>query len=183
MKNTNLFQGIRIYLDAMNQNDAETLVAWSRDSEYLRNLDTDIARPRSVEFYEESIQSSNSDSDMIELGIRTLEDDVLIGFVALHSFEWNNRTACVSIGIGDKNYRNNGYGTEAVKLILKYAFNELNLNRVGLDVIGNNKAAIRCYEKAGFKTEGIIREGVIRDGVKQNRIYMGILYKEWKSEK
>lgn len=68
-----------------------------------------------------------------------------------------------------------------MRLILCYAFNELNLNRVGLDVIEYNDQAIRTYQKAGFQLEGRVRSAVLRDGISYDRIMMGILYSEWNS--
>lgn len=66
-----------------------------------------------------------------------------------------------------------------MQLILKYAFHELNLFRVGLNVTEYNNQAIRAYEKVGFKVEGSMRAAVLRDGYKYDRIIMGILYDEW----
>lgn len=85
----------------------------------------------------------------------------------------------MAIGIGNTDYRGKGYGAEAVRLILRYAFYELNLNRVGLDVIEYNEQAIRTYEKAGFQLEGRVRSAVLRDGNSYDRIMMGMLYSEW----
>ncbi len=78
--------------------------------------------------------------------LRTVQDDRLIGFVAIHGIEWNNRMGLLAIGIGDVNDRGKGYGREAIHLILKYAFYELNLH-VGLDVISYNKAAMRYKDE------------------------------------
>ena len=103
----------------------------------------------------------------------------IIGFIMLHSIEWNNRKAIMTVGIGDKAARGCGYGSEAIEMILRFAFMELNLNRVGLDVISDNTPAIECYQKAGFTVEGRARESVIRFGEKLDLIYMGILYDDW----
>ncbi|WP_044482393.1 GNAT family N-acetyltransferase [Paenibacillus antibioticophila] len=175
----NLFQGNRVKLTALTEQDAEIYADWSNDSEYLRNLDTDYARPRSAEGYKSDIQATISDLTQMEFGIRQIDNHKLIGFAALNGIEWNNRAAHLAIGIGEKEYRSKGYGTEAIRLLLRYAFHELNLNRVGLDVNDNNTAAIRAYEKCGFTVEGRMREGILRDGVKIDRIYMGLLYREW----
>jgi RimJ/RimL family protein N-acetyltransferase len=180
MKKINLFTGERIQIVAITEQDAEKYARWSHDPNYMRSLDTDVAVPHSTEYFQSSIQSTASESNMFEFGIKERTSEELIGFVSLHSIEWNNRVASLAIGIGEKEFRNKGYGTEAVKMILGYAFNELNLNRVGLDVIQNNIAGIKSYEKVGFIKEGVMREAVIRDGQKQDRIYMGILYDEWK---
>ncbi|MFK4300849.1 MULTISPECIES: GNAT family N-acetyltransferase [unclassified Paenibacillus] len=172
----NLFYGDRIKLSAVREEDAETMFKWGEDAEYLRNVDTDLALPYTLKQMEsEGSPSSNE----VYFRLRTLADDVLIGFVAIHGIEWNNRIGQLAIGIGNTDYRGKGYGAEAVRLILRYAFYELNLNRVGLDVIEYNEQAIRTYEKAGFQLEGRVRSAVLRDGNSYDRIMMGMLYSEW----
>ncbi|MDQ0493016.1 GNAT family N-acetyltransferase [Paenibacillus brasilensis] len=175
----NLFYGERIKLAAVREEDAEVMFKWGEDAEYLRNVDTDLALPYTLKQMEaEGAPSSNE----VYFRLRTLADDVLIGFVAIHGIEWNNRTGQLAVGIGNTEYRGKGYGTEAVRLILRYAFYELNLNRVGLDVIEYNDQAIRTYEKAGFQIEGRVRSAVLRDGNSYDRIMMGILYSEWSAD-
>jgi len=66
-----------------------------------------------------------------------------------------------------------------LSLILNYAFNELNLYRVGLNVISSNERAFRAYRKAGFREEGRLRAAVYRDGQRQDRILMSVLRDEW----
>ncbi|TKH42097.1 GNAT family N-acetyltransferase [Paenibacillus terrae] len=172
----NLFYGDRIKLAAVREEDAETMFKWGEDADYLRNVDTDLALPYTLKQMEsEGSPSSNE----VYFRLRTLEDDVLIGFVAIHGIEWNNRIGQLAVGIGNGDYRGKGYGTEAVRLILRYAFYELNLNRVGLDVIEYNEQAIRTYEKVGFQLEGRVRSAVLRDGNSYDRIMMGMLYSEW----
>lgn len=116
-----------------------------------------------------------------EFRLRRLEDDALVGFVALFGLEWGNRMAKMAIGIGDARFRGQGYGSEGMRLILNYAFWELNLHRVGLDVITYNHRAIALYEKMGFQEEGRIREAVSRQGQHFDLLLMGILDREWGS--
>lgn len=92
---------------------------------------------------------------------------------------WSNGDAYVGIGLGEQDCWGKGYGTDAMRLILKYAFTELNLFRVSLNVFEYNPRAIRSYEKAGFKHEGRIREFLHKDGKYYDLIYMGILRSEW----
>ncbi|MBO1582412.1 GNAT family N-acetyltransferase [Bacillus sp. XF8] len=175
----NLFLGENIKLSAIRAEDVERMAIWQEDSEYLRNVDTDIAVPQSLHEIKEYELLKGRKSNGVSFMLRTIQDDILIGFVALHSIEWNNRTGLLAIGIGDKNYRGKGYGTEGLRLILKYAFHELNLHRVGLDVISYNKPAIEVYKRVGFKVEGCMRKAVQRDGKSFDRIIMGILRSEW----
>jgi RimJ/RimL family protein N-acetyltransferase len=72
-----------------------------------------------------------------------------------------------------------GYGTEAMRLIMKFVFEDLNLNRLGLWVFDFNKRAIKSYKKCGMKVEGIMREGVFRDGKYHDVYFMGILKSEY----
>jgi RimJ/RimL family protein N-acetyltransferase len=176
---TNLFKGKLLKLSSSRPEDASIMASWEEDSDYLRNLDTDIAFPHTIaELEKEKERSSNS----TYFRLRTIQDDTLIGFVVIHSIEWNNRVGSLAIGIGDPNYQNKGFGSEALQLILRYAFHELNLHRVGLDVIGYNGRAIRTYEKAGFIVEGKIRSAIYRDGRYFDRIMMGILRSEWEEK-
>jgi RimJ/RimL family protein N-acetyltransferase len=176
--NNDLFRGRLVRLAAPKEEDAAAFSRWSEDARYLRALDTDYAWPLPVEAFRKA-DPEKSDPRAIEFRLRTLADDRLIGFVALNSIEWNNQAAMLAIGIGEAEYRGKGYGADALRLILRYAFDELNLYRVGLDVIADNAPAIRAYEKAGFRREGAIRGAVARDGQRHDLILMGILRDEW----
>lgn len=177
MKN-DLFRGRLVRLAAPRPEDSAALARWSHDADYLRSVDTDYARPRPPAAFAQQ-EGAGAGANAVEFRLRTLADDRLIGFVALHSIEWNNRAGLLSIGIGEAEYRGKGYGRDALRLILRYAFDELNLERVGLDVISDNVAALRAYERAGFRREGAMRHSVLRDGVWHDRIIMGLLRDEW----
>ena len=174
-----LFRGSLLRLAAPREEDVETLARWSEDADHMRALDTDFARPRTLQEIAGQHNPEQRDPNGVLFHLRTLDDDRLIGFVALHSIEWNNRAGLLSIGIGEADFRGRGYGSEALRLILRYAFDELNLDRVGLDVISNNQRAIRAYERAGFRHEGALRAAVLRDGQRYDRLLMGILREEW----
>ena len=178
MNKENIFVGQGIRLCAIEPKDAETMARWTEDATYLRDMDSSNAKPRSVASYREEL-GSGSKRDALEFGIRATDGNKLIGFVNLFGVSWKNRSCLTVIGIGDPECRGKGHGTEAVRMILRYAFGELNMNRVGLSVYANNKAAIRCYEKNGFKCEGVEREAALRDGRKIDSLYMGILHAEW----
>jgi len=174
----NLFEGTSLRLSGRREDDVQTMARWMEDADYLRNVDTDIALPVS----EKQLESEGEpDHREVYFRLRTIADDKLVGFVCIHSIEWNNRAGMLAIGIGEARHRNKGYGTEALGLILRYAFHELNLNRVGLEVIEYNAGAVRAYEKVGFLREGRVREAVCRDGRTYDRLMMGILRSEWEA--
>ncbi len=85
----------------------------------------------------------------------------------------------MGIGIGERDYWGRGYGTDAMQVLLRYAFDELNLHRVSLGVFEYNTRAIRAYEKAGFVVEGRGPQELHRDGRRWDMIFMGILREEW----
>ncbi len=176
-----LFRGRLVRLCAPRAEDADVLARWSEDGAYRRQADTDAPRPRTADHFREQDELSGSDPDTFEFRIRTLDDDRLVGFVAVCRIEWANRHGWVAVGLGEVADRRRGYGSEAVSLLLKYAFHELGLHRLSLDVIASNEAAISLYRKLGFEEEGRLRERVLRDGQAVDLIYMGLLCHDWES--
>lgn len=97
-----------------------------------------------------------------------------IGHVRLHGVSRQDRRAALAIGIDDPSCLGKGYGTEAVRLVLTYAFDGI-FHRIGLRVLSNNARAIACYRKCGFVEEGREREAAFVDGAWQDDIIMGLL--------
>jgi RimJ/RimL family protein N-acetyltransferase len=181
MRPLSLFQGELVRLTAPRPEDAELFSRWSEDGEYRRLADTEAPRPLSVEYFRDRDQAPDPPGDMIEFRIRLLEDDRLVGYVAIFTIEWHNGNGWIAIGIGDPADRGKGFGKEAMNLALRYAFHELGLHRLSLDVIADNKAAIQLYLALGFQEEGRMRERVHRDGLSSDLIYMGLLGREWQA--
>lgn len=103
-----------------------------------------------------------------------------IGICGLHGLRDIYHSAELRILIFDKDSVGKGIGTEAVSMLVRYAFTRLNLHRVWLGVNGDNKRAVKCYRKAGFKVEGRLREDIFYHGKWADAIRMGILRSEWK---
>ncbi len=103
----------------------------------------------------------------------------MIGGIGFFRLDYKNRSAEFGIMIGDKSSWNQGYGTEAVRLLLHLGFNTLNLNRIYLRVLENNPRAIRAYEKAGFTHEGRQRQAEFKDGKYVDLLVMSILKSEF----
>ncbi|MBB3108716.1 RimJ/RimL family protein N-acetyltransferase [Paenibacillus phyllosphaerae] len=170
-----LFRGELLRFAASQPEDADILAAYTEDYAYMMDVDTEYAVPQNAD----AIRALEVPRDAIEFMLRTLDDDHLVGFAALHGIEWNNQSAKLAVGIGDPDDRGKGYGIDAVRMTLRYAFHELNLNRVSLEVIAYNEAAYRTYLKAGFTQEGRLRSAVLRGGQSFDLIVMGILRHEW----
>jgi RimJ/RimL family protein N-acetyltransferase len=95
---------------------------------------------------------------------------------------WNHGDSFVGISIGEREFWDKGYGTDAMRVLLRYAFSELNLHRVSLTVFEYNPRAIRSYETAGYKVEGRERKFLKRGGKRWDMLYMGILRQEWQAQ-
>lgn len=91
-----------------------------------------------------------------------------------------NRSAVLGIFIGDKDYRSKGYGTEAIRLLLDFGFNYMNLHSIKLNLLSANERAFKCYSKCGFKEAGRIRDNVFVNGKYYDTIAMDILESEFK---
>lgn len=180
----NLFQGELVrFVAAEPQLAAGLFAKWGRDSEFVRLLDTDPARLLSVDKYKEWFEKDlveQQKNDELFFLIRTLEEDLTIGLIGLDGIQWVHGDAWVGIGLGEREYWGEGYGTDAMRILLRYAFEELNLHRLSLSVFEYNSRAIRSYEKAGFVIEGRARQFLNRDGRRYDMIFMGILRDEWK---
>jgi len=163
--------------------EPETLASlesrWSADSEYSRLLDWDPARRFSVKSSQKWIEKHYEKEDNFGFTIRTLESDRIIGGIGLDGVCWTHGDCFVGIGLGEREFWGKGYGTDAMKIILRYAFSELNMHRVTLDVFEYNQRGVRSYEKAGFVLEGRQRGLILRAGRRWDVIFMGILREDW----
>jgi RimJ/RimL family protein N-acetyltransferase len=183
--NGDLLTGKQVRLTALDpEKDVEAIARWDLDSEYMRQLDGGAHHPaRARKIREEIEKTQNDDPDTLEFAVRTLADDRLIGFVAFDGIDWRNGDTFVAIGIGDQAYRGNGYGTDAMRVMLRCGFMELNLYRIQLDAFSYNERAIRSYLKAGFVEEGRQRGMLLRDGQHWDLVYMSVLRDEWLKRK
>jgi len=102
--------------------------------------------------------------------------------VSLTNISEINASADLSVILGTAENRDKGIGTEAISILLRYAFEDSGLNRVGLSVFEFNEAAMHAYQKLGFKTEGRMRQAIQRDGSFHDAILMSILAQEWSEQ-
>ena len=164
--------GEKVYLSPRSIEDAEKYAEWLNDfkvTDYTGKSADMVSIPGEIEYLKNNVNNKAS------FGIVTLGNDKLIGTVSLEQFENENRSACFGIFIGDEEYRNIGYGTEATRLILDYGFNYLNLHSVWLNVIACNERAIKCYQKCGFTECGRRRDARFVNGKYFDLITMEIL--------
>ena len=172
-----MIQGKKVNLRRLDEGDLEREFHWLNDAEVTRLTQGDYALPvtraQVRELFSEAIQGRR-----LFFAVET-KDGILIGDAALHPIDEKNRIGELLITIGEKEYWNKGYGTDTILLLLKLAFQEINLQKVELKVFEYNERAIKVYERCGFQREGIRRRALFRDGKYYDQILMGILREEF----
>ncbi len=168
--------GASVYLRPLGRADAPAFLTWLNDAEVARFL---LAYRSMTLRAEEEFIDNLGQGDDVTLGIVLREGDRLIGGTGLHQIDQRCRRASFGILIGDKGAWGKGYGTEATRLMLGYAFGTLNLNRVWLHVYEYNERGIRSYEKVGFRREGVLRQDTYRDGRYWDTVAMAMLREDW----
>ncbi|MEQ8820582.1 MAG: GNAT family protein [Sumerlaeia bacterium] len=119
-------------------------------------------------------------ADYIPLAICDAETDAAIGITALHRVDLVSRAAVYSICIADPAHWGRGLGRSVTEMMLRYAFDILNLHRIQLHVWTGNTRAVQSYEKCGFIKEGTLREAMKHQGEWCDFYVMGVLEGEWR---
>lgn len=174
-----LLEGKRVRLSAIEKDDITEFTKWYNDTSFMRNYDVISAVPLSSEEIEEMIKDIRGSKDKNIFAIRNIESGEFIGVTGFENILWNNGTALIYIGIGNKKYRGMGIGKEAMELAMEFGFEEFNFHRIYLTVIEYNLPAIKLYESLGFIREGTQREFINRDNKRFDLYLYGILKKEW----
>jgi RimJ/RimL family protein N-acetyltransferase len=169
--------GKNIYLSPFSDEDYILFTEWINDYETARDLNQ-FSNVFSLEDEKDFVENTKK-SNKIYLSIVKEENDELIGNISLANIDNIHKTATLGIMIGKKDERGKGYGTEAITLMLDYAFNYLNLNNIMLEALCTNIKAVKCYEKCGFKKMGIRRESSYINGKYRDNIFMQILKKDF----
>ena len=166
-----------IRLAPLGLEDAPQLYAWINDRDGV--LFNAPYKPVSEPQHTEWLAAVVARSDAVIFGIRTTDENALIGSCQLHSINPVHRSAELQIRIGASESRGKGFGKSAVQLLLRFAFSDLNLHRVFVHVFADNARAIRLYESTRFRREGLLREAAFIDGKYVDVIVMGILENEF----
>jgi RimJ/RimL family protein N-acetyltransferase len=174
-----LLAGQKVRLTAITKDDLPLFVEWFGNIELRRYLGG-VTMPVRLEEEESWYEQQRKSSDVHNFAIRTLDENQLIGSCGIMDIRWHARNCEVGISVGDKDFWGKGYGTDAMRVLIHYAFMEMNMHRVGLEVLSFNPRAIKSYEKVGFQLEATSRESHYLDGKRYDDYFMSILYPEWK---
>jgi RimJ/RimL family protein N-acetyltransferase len=174
-----VLKGEKVMLRAMRPEDLERLWEFNNDLEVELFGGGDPPYPQSLARLRADFERewAKGGRDGSSFGIEV--DGKFIGHCALFEFDHVSRTCKLGISIGDKGYWDKGYGRDAVRVLVDYAFRLLNQRKVWLSVNGNNERAIRAYRGCGFQEEGKLRRQVWTNGQYVDLVQMGILREEW----
>lgn len=171
-----VISGEKTYLIGITKEDTPLIYKWV-NQESLRDL-TGTVYPVSEFEHSNWVEKQVTSGDRKLFMICCAQTGKKIGTIGLRNFDWINRNAELFISIGEcEEYVSKGYGSDAVKTFVRYCFEHLNLHKVYLHVFASNQRAIRCYEKAGFQTEGLLKEHHFSRGEYETVLVMSILSK------
>lgn len=175
--------GERVRLRGIERQDIAQFVTWLNDREVTENLllNLPVSRAEEEGWFERMLQRPMEEHPKA-IEVKTADGWVFVGNIGFHDLDWVHRTVEVGLFIGEKKYWNQGFGSEAMRLMLEHGFNDLNLNRIYLHVYDTNPRGMRAYEKAGYKKEGVLRQAVFKNGRYHDVIVMSVLRDEWKPE-
>lgn len=177
-----MLRGERVILRATTRADLPTIAAFNNDVAFDLLMSDDPWEPQSLDRLEATF-ASRVDDDNTRDGPRfAIEaDGHYIGHCLLHTINTAYRTCEIGIGIGDPAYRGRGYGREALRLLLAYAFDHQNMHKVSLTTDATNERAQRAYRAVGFVEEGRRRQHAWTDGRYVDMVEMGLLRAEWRA--
>lgn len=173
-----MITGEKTFLRGIVKEDAPIIYQWV-NLESLR-ASTGTLYPISEYEHEDWIKRTVTASDKKLFMICDKESGTPIGTIGLKNFDNLNRRVELYISIGNEKFLSNpnskgGFGTDAVKTLVNYCFTHLNIHKVTLNVYESNKRAIRCYEKAGFIQEGVLKQHHFSNGKYEDVFVMGII--------
>jgi RimJ/RimL family protein N-acetyltransferase len=173
-----------ITLEYFTSNDFTQLMDWIKDEEALMNWSGSLfsfpLTKESMEWYIEDVNDINNSDAFIYKAVET-ETGKVVGHISLGGISKKNKAGRISRVLVAPEYQGKGYCCQMIKAVLKIGFANLQLHRICLGVYDFNKAAIRCYQKAGLLTEGTNRDCLLFKGKWWSLVEMSILEEEWRS--
>jgi len=178
-----MLKGKRIKFAPLDRKHIDIFLKWFNDPEITQYLE--MYKPITRDWEEEWFDALKHKEDMVHFSILLLDQEnpeKIIGNCAIHKINYKNRACTCGITIGEKEYQNKGYGTEAMEMLVEYGLNTLNMNRIELSVWEYNTRAYKTYQKVGFVEEGRRRQARYNDGKYYDEIIMAILREDWEKK-
>ena len=172
--------GEQVMLREYQSEDFSCIRQWVNDASVTRYLAARFWAPQTTvdtqEFLNRMLQSSHNGYNFV---IADAADGRYIGQLDMFRVDWRLRQGEIGMVIGSEADRGRGLGTEALRLLIQFAFQTLGLERIELEVHMGNAAALRCYQKAGFVLEGVKRHAYYSDGAFADLGMMSIRREDW----
>ena len=171
-------QGSLTLLRPLAGDDFALLSKWLNDPEVTYFMFYG-QRPQTEEQIRELLLKQVQDQSNVVCMVLDKKSGNPIGFAGLYDMHFTSQKADFRILIGEKRFWGKGYGTEVTELLTFYGFDRLNLHRIYLGATLENKGALRAYEKAGFKKEGVLRDDIYRNSQYYDSVRMAILREDY----
>ncbi|HRX03961.1 MAG TPA: GNAT family protein [Anaerolineae bacterium] len=171
-----ILQGHQVRLRAIERDDLPLAVQYLNDPDVLTYFGQ--LAPFTLQDEEEWYERMRHDNNVVNFAIEV--DGRYVGGCGLINLDHVHRRAEIGIFVGDKTYWGRGIGSEAMRLVIDYGFDYLNLHRIYLRVFAENARAIHVYEGLGFQHEGRLRDAEWRHGRWLDMLYMSVLEPEWR---
>lgn len=172
-----MIYGEKVRLRLVEEQDLKRLVAWRNDPKVRRGFFTTFPLSQGGQraWYEDLLKRQDRKLFIVETG-----EGVPVGTVGLDHIDWKNQKAEFGNALIAREHWGHGYGTDAARTLVRFGFEELNLNRIYLEVYAWNETAIRVYEKCGFQVEGVLRQNFFAGGQFHDTVLMALLRDRWK---
>ena len=178
-----MLNGKKVLLRPVKKSDISLFLKWFNDQEVTQYLLMYLPIMEAGEDrWIEELSGERAGVDVV-LVIEAIgeKENVPIGTCGLHNIQPKDRDATFGIAIGEKDYWQKGYGTEAGEVLIKYGFEQLNLHRISSAAIEFNKRSWCLHKKLGFRQEGRLRKAMFRNGRFWDQILFGLLREDWKA--
>ncbi|MBM7785597.1 GNAT family N-acetyltransferase [Tenggerimyces flavus] len=173
LENKPTLQGARIRLEPLGIEHLDGFVKQMQDPDLDRLTGSHGGNP-SLEVGRQWLSTRKGTKDRLDLAIIETETGDFAGEIVLNDLSTANESCNLRLWLG-ASFRDHGYGSEAIRLVLAYAFDVVGLHRVELEVYAFNQRAIRTYERCGFEVEGRLRHALLWEGERYDALIMGIL--------
>ncbi len=173
----------RLLLKYHTLENVEKMNTWSNDSilSYYDDDSPENSKLIPIENTKKYIERiiTEVDHSILRFGIHKKDDNSLIGFCVIAFIDDYNKNCKLGVTIGEKHEWGKGYGKETLNEIIRYCFEVLYMNRIGVEIYAFNERSIKMFENVGFVKEGIIRQLVFKNNNFEDQYMYGLLKSEW----
>jgi RimJ/RimL family protein N-acetyltransferase len=172
-----LIKGSKTLVRGLEKSDIPKLVLWRNDKE-LQDMLIGWHFPVTAEQELSWFEKTWSDQSNRRFAIEADSGDY-IGNIGLYDIDWINRQCGFGLFIGDSRYKGGGYASDAGRALIRFAFNDLGINRIWVEVLLTNEPSKRYFERLGFRHEGILRKHNLKNGILVDQYILGLLKEEF----